>query len=82
MPVSGPANELQFTVILFHQRGATFDPIAVIIISNPSKIANFSMVDMPTNDAINAALDCSTRDRFFILADKLHGVFNAHLHIG
>jgi hypothetical protein len=50
-----PVNQLELAVVMLDERGAALDPVAAIAIENAAEIANFRVMDMAADNAIDAA---------------------------
>ena len=48
----GPVQQFQRTVKVFHQRGTTFNPVAIIAIQNTIDLAHLGAVDVPAYDPL------------------------------
>src|SRR3546814_5832702 len=72
----GPVEDFHASVMMFDQRGAAFDPVAVVIIFGAVDFAHLGTVDMPAHDAIDPARAGGVRDDFLIAADELDGILD------
>ena len=61
---------------MFDQRGATFDPVAVVVIIDPVDRAHFGAVDMAAHYPVDPARARRMGDHLFIVADELDGVLD------
>jgi hypothetical protein len=67
---------------VFHQRRATLDEIAAVIVADPVDLAFGGPVDMAAEDAVHLVLPGVSHDRLFELPDKRDGVFYLALRVG
>ena len=58
------------SIVMFDQRGAAFDPVAVVEIFHATEVAHFGGVDMPAHHTIDCPLARGTRDHFLELRDE------------
>ena len=59
-----PAHDAQFAVGGFDERGQTFHPVAVVAVHDAVDVANFGLVDVAADDAVEAAALGLPRERF------------------
>ena len=52
----GPGDDLEASIEVLDQCGATFHPIAVVAVSDTVDVFDLGVVNMPTNHAVGAAL--------------------------
>ncbi len=57
-------HHMQAAIPLFHQRGTTFNPVTIVAIQHTVNVADFSMVNMPANNAVQVAPLRFFRQRF------------------
>src|SRR5487761_2692512 len=50
-----PVDQFEPSVVVLHQRGAAFDPVAVVDIQHAAHLAHLGMVDVAAHDAVEAA---------------------------
>ncbi len=62
--------------MMFHQRRTAFHPIPVVAVQGAIDIANFRVVDMPTNNAVDLALFGNVGKGRLKVSDKLDRVFD------
>ena len=60
----GPVEDFHPAVEMLDQRGAAFDPVAVVVICDAVDLAHFGGVDMPADHAVDAARAGRLRDDF------------------
>jgi hypothetical protein len=71
-----PIKEPHVAAIILNQRGAAFNPIAIIIIDNAAYFTDLSAMDMTTHHAIYAPEHSFPGDNSFIFRNELNGVFD------
>ena len=67
---------------MFHQRGATLHPVAVVAIERAVYCSHLGVVDMAANDTVDLALTSGARDRVLELTDELHRFLDLQLEEG
>src|SRR5260221_11412260 len=78
----GPVQDAQPTVEALDQRGAAFDPVAVVAVKHAVDGANLGMVDMAADHAVDAAAPRLAGDRMLVVVDILDRVLHLVLQIG
>jgi hypothetical protein len=68
-------------VVLDHG-GAAFDPVAVVHVEDAPHLAHFGLVDVATDDAVNAAPTRFVGHGLFEVLDELQGVLHLDLQVG
>ena len=74
--------DFETPVEMFDQRGAAFDPIAVVGVKNVANSADFGVVDMAADDAIESASAGHLGHRLLEIGDIADGVLHPVLEIG
>ncbi|KAG0940826.1 hypothetical protein G6F31_015098 [Rhizopus arrhizus] len=72
----GPVQQLQLAVVGFGQGGQAFYPIAVIAIQDAAHVAQFGLVDVPADHAVQAAAARLAGQRFLEIRDEGDGVLD------
>ena len=67
---------------MLDQRGAAFDPVAVVAIQHAAEIADLGVMDMAADDAVEAAAARLIGQRIGKRANILHGVLDPELQVG
>src|SRR6266404_5509183 len=75
-------DELERAVFVFHQRGAAFDPITAVVISDVTELSDPGRMNVATQHRVDRKLLGVAYDRFLELADEIHRVFHALFRIG
>src|SRR5262249_756831 len=76
----GPAHELEPTVEMLDHRRAALHPVAAIDVVQTTVLANHGMMDVPANNAVNAATASLGGERVLVGADEVDRVL--HLELG
>ena len=70
---SVPLHNRQCAGVVFDQRCQALDPVTVIAIKNAANVANFSLVNVATNDTIQTAAPCFICQRLLKIANEADG---------
>src|SRR6202021_1995730 len=77
----GPGDDLQPSVEMLDKGRTALDPIAIVAIEDAAQVADFGMVDVATNDAVEAAFARLVGQRFSARPDILHSVLHLQLQV-
>jgi hypothetical protein len=80
-PVRGAVHDAQPAVEVLDQRGAAFDPVAVVAVEDAVDRADLGVVDVPAHHAVDAASSRLARHRVFVVVDELHRVLDPVLEV-
>ena len=72
----GPGDDLEASIEVLDQCGATFHPITVVAVSDTVDVFDLGVVNMPTNHAVGAAIFGQPRHRTFVIVDEGHRVLD------
>jgi hypothetical protein len=67
-----PVDDLEAAVEVLHQRGAAFDPVAVVAVVDGADLAHLGRVDMAADDAVGAVPRGLPDQRVLEVRDELH----------
>src|SRR5215831_8347873 len=77
-----PIDDLEPAVEMFDEGGAALDPIAVVAVEHAADLFDVGLMDVPADDAIDAALPCFVDNGVGKVAHELDRVLDARLQIG
>ena len=78
----GPVHDAQATIEVLDQRGAAFDPVAVIAVEDAIDVADLGVVDVAADHAVDAAPARFARHRVLVAVDELDRVLDLVLQVG
>ena len=77
----GPVDQPHLAIHVLDQRGAAFNPVAVVALANTVDVPNLGMVNVAAHDGVDAALARRLGHSFLEAADVLHGGLRLVLQI-
>ena len=82
MPGGQPTDQLELAIEMLDESSAALDPVTAIAIENTAEIANFGVMDMAADNAVNSAPPRLVGNRVAKRSDILHGILDPLFQIG
>ena len=77
-----PVNEFKTAVEMFDKSRAAFHPVPVIAVSDAVDLANFGVMDMAADNAVNTSVQRYVGEGVFKVRDKFDGILHLQFQVG